>query len=139
MGCVQMIAGEKVPVNPDKFQNDMTTFYSADDVLTLLVHLGYLTYDEQNRVVWIPNGEVRQEFINSIEDGGLEPVVQAIHSSEKLLQATLSGDEQTVAELIEQVHQANVSILKYNNENALSCVISLAYYSAQKNYTLHHF
>ena len=134
---VQMIAGEKVSVNPDKFQNDMTTFHSADDVLTLLVHLGYLTYDEQNRVVWIPNGEVRQEFINSIEDGGWEPVVQAIHSSEKLLQATLSGDEETVAELIEQVHQANVSILKYNNENALSCVISLAYYSAQKNYTLH--
>ena len=134
---VQMIAGEKVPVNPDKFQNDMTTFYSADDVLTLLVHLGYLTYDEQNRVVWIPNGEVRQEFINSIEDGGWELVVQAIHSSEKLLQATLSDDEQTVAELIEQSHQANVSILKYNNENALSCVISLAYYSAQKNYTLH--
>ena len=67
---IQMIAGETVPVNPDKFQNDMTTFYSADDVLTLLVHLGYLTYDEQNRVVWIPNGEVRQEFINSIEDGG---------------------------------------------------------------------
>ena len=134
---VQMIAGEKVAVNPDKFQNDMTTFHSADDVLTLLVHLGYLTYDEQNRIVWIPNGEVRQEFINSIEDGGWEPVVQAIRSSEKLLQATLSGDEQTVAELIEQAHQANASILKYNDENALSCVISLAYYSAQKNYTLH--
>ena len=134
---VQMIAGETVPVNPDKFQNDMTTYYSADDVLTLLVHLGYLTYDEQNRVVWIPNGEVRQEFINSIEDGGWEPVVQAIRSSERLLQATLSGDEQTVAELIEQAHQANASILKYNDENALSCVISLAYYSAQKNYTLH--
>ena len=81
--------------------------------------------------------EVRQEFINSIEDGGWEPVVQAIHSSEKLLQATLSGDEETVAKLIEQAYQANVSILKYNNENALSCVISLAYYSAQKNYTLH--
>ena len=134
---VQMIAGEKVAVNPDKFQNDMTTFHSADDVLTLLVHLGYLTYDEQNRIVWIPNGEVRQEFINSIEDGGWEPVVQAIRSSEKLLQATLSGNEQTVAELIEQAHQANASILKYNDENALSCVISLAYYSAQKNYTLH--
>ena len=133
----RLIAGSSIEINPDKFQNDMTTFYSADDILTLLVHLGYLTYDEQNRVVWIPNGEVRQEFVNSIEDGGWEPIVQAIHSSEKLLQATLSGDEQTVAELIEQIHQANVSILKYNDENALSCVISLAYYSAQKNYTLH--
>ena len=75
-----------------------------------------------------------------VEDSGdkrWEPVVQAIRSSEKLLQATLSGNEQTVAELIEQAHQANASILKYNDENALSCVISLAYYSAQKNYTLH--
>lgn len=43
---IQMIAGECVRINPNKFQNDMTTFYSADDVLTLLVHLGYLTYDE---------------------------------------------------------------------------------------------
>lgn len=134
---VQMIAGEKVVVNPDKFQNDMTTFHSADDVLTLLVHLGYLTYDEKNRMIWIPNGEVQQEFINSIEDGGWEPVIDAIRSSEKLLQATISGDSETVADMIEQAHQENSSILKYNDENALSCVISLAYYSAQKNYTLH--
>ena len=68
---------------------------------------------------------------------GWGSVVTALETSEKLLQATLSGDEQTVAELIEQAHQANASILKYNDENALSCVISLAYYSAQKNYTLH--
>lgn len=88
-------------------------------------------------MIWIPNGEVRQEFINSIEDGGWEPVIDAIRSSEKLLQATISGDSETVADMIEQAHQENSSILKYNDENALSCVISLAYYSAQKNYTLH--
>ena len=80
----RLIAGSSIEINPDKFQNDMTTFYSADDILTLLVHLGYLTYDEQTRVVWSPNGEVRQEFVNSIEDGGWEPIVQAIHSSDKL-------------------------------------------------------
>ncbi|MDD7294779.1 MAG: AAA family ATPase [Oscillospiraceae bacterium] len=134
---VQMIAGERVRINPNKFQNDMTTFHSADDVLTLLVHLGYLTYDEQEQVVWIPNSEVQQEFINSIEDGGWESVMQAIRQSNQLLQATIAGQEETVATLIEQAHQANVSILKYNDENSLSCVISLAYYSAQKNYTLH--
>jgi len=134
---VQMIAGERVRINPNKFQNDMTTFHSADDVLTLLVHLGYLTYDEQEQVVWIPNSEVQQEFINSIEDGGWESVMQAIRQSNQLLQATISGQEETVATLIEQAHQANASILKYNDENSLSCVISLAYYSAQKNYILH--
>jgi len=133
---IQMIAGEKVKINPEKFQNDMTTFKSADDVLTLLVHLGYLTFDFYTREVWIPNSEVRQEFINSIEDGGWEHVMKAIRQSDTLLNATLNGDEKKVAEIIEQVHQDNTSILQYNDENSLSCVLSLAYYSAQKSHTI---
>ena len=55
----------KVPV---KFENDMTTLRSADGTFNLLVHLGYLTYDFYTGQVWIPNSEVAQEFINSIED-----------------------------------------------------------------------
>lgn len=133
---IQMIAGEKVKINPEKFQNDMTTFKSADDVLTLLVHLGYLTFDFHTKEVWIPNSEVRQEFINSIEDGGWEHVMKAIRQSDVLIDATLQGNEKKVAEIIEQVHQDNTSILQYNDENSLSCVLSLAYYSAQKSHTI---
>lgn len=133
---IKMIAGERVKINPEKFQNDMTTFHSADDVLTLLVHLGYLTFDFYTREVWIPNSEVRQEFINSIEDGGWEHVMNAIRQSDVLIDATLNGDEKKVAEIIEQLHQNNTSILKYNDENSLSCVLSLAYYSAQKSHTI---
>ena len=132
----RLIAGESVPVNPDKFQNDMTTLESADDVLTLLVHLGYLTYDFYNQKVTIPNQEVQKEFINCIEDGGWEPVMDAIRSSDELLSSTLDGDEEKVASMIEQAHQENTSILKYNDENALACVISLAYYSAKKDYSI---
>lgn len=112
----RLIAGESVPVNPDKFQNDMTTLESADDVLTLLVHLGYLTYDFYNQKVTIPNQEVQKEFINCIEDGGWEPVMDAIRSSDELLSATLEGDEEKTASMIEQAHQENTSILKYNDE-----------------------
>lgn len=133
----RLIAGESVPVNPDKFQNDMTALESADDVLTLLVHLGYLTYDFYNQIVTIPNQEVQKEFINCIEDGGWEPVMDAIRSSDELLMATLDGDEKKVASMIEQVHQENTSILKYNDENSLACVISLAYYSAKKDYVVY--
>ena len=100
----------------------MTTLESSDDVLTLLIHLGYLTYDFYKHTVSIPNQEVQKEFINCIEDGGWEPVMDAIRSSEELLAATLSGDEKKVAGMIEQVHQENVSILKYNDENSLSCI-----------------
>lgn len=132
-----MIAGKRISVNIGKFQNDMASFSSADDVLTLLVHLGYLTYDMTNGEVWIPNSEVQQEFINSIEDGGWEEVMEAINASSKLLDLTLKGDEEKVAEMIAKVHADNTSVLKYNDENSLSCVISLAYYSARKDYIVH--
>ena len=133
----RMIAGEKIKVNFSKFQNDMTTFNSADDVLTLLVHLGYLTYDFYSKEVWIPNSEIQHEFINSIEDGGWETVMTLIRQSDELLRATLACDEEKVAEMIEQAHQDNVSILQYNNENSLSCVVSLAYYSAREFYNIY--
>ncbi len=134
---VRMIASESVKVNAGKFQNDMTTFNSADDVLTLLIHLGYLTYDFDTKTTWIPNAEVQQEFINSIEDGGWEHIMHSIKLSDELLEATLQGDTERAAEIIEQVHDENTSILQYNNENSLSCILSLAYYSSKKKYTIH--
>lgn len=132
----QLIAGKKIEINPGKFQNDMTTLRSADDVFTLLVHLGYLTFDFYTNQVWIPNSEVAQEFINSIEDGGWEEVMKAIKNSDELLKATINCEEEKVAELIDKAHSDNTSILKYNDENSLSCVLSLAYYSARKIYTI---
>ena len=132
----QLIAGERIEINPGKFQNDMTTLRSADDIFTLLVHLGYLTFDFYTKQVWIPNSEVAQEFINSIEDGGWEEVVKAIKISDELLKVTLNCEEEKVAELIDKAHSDNTLILKYNDENSLSCVISFAYYSARKTYTI---
>ena len=132
----RLIAGSSIEINPDKFQNDMTTFASADDVLTLLVHLGYLTYDFDTCTVHIPNQEVQKEFINCIEDGGWEPVMDAIRKSEELLAATIRGEEETVARMIENAHQENTSILAYNDENSLSCTISLAFYFAREYYTM---
>ena len=99
-----MIAGESVIINTAKFQNDMVSLNSADDVLTLLVHLGYLTFRSTNTTgtgkVWIPNSEVKQEFINSIEDGGWGNLIKAIHASDVLLEATLNGNSEKVAEMI---------------------------------------
>ena len=133
----RMIAGEVIEINTTKFQNDMTSFSSADDVLTLLVHLGYLSFEFDTSTVRIPNSEVQQEFINSIEDGGWEFLVDSIKASEQLLEATLAEDSETVAKMIEKSHTENASILKYNDENALACVLSIAYYSARKKYIMH--
>lgn len=132
-----MIAGGHITINPAKFQNDMVTFKSADDVLTLLVHLGYLTYDAKEGKAWIPNSEVQQEFINSIEDGGWETIMHAIRASDELLKATIAGDADKVAQMVSAAHDENTSVLKYNDENSLACVISLAYYVARKEYIMH--
>ena len=134
---IRMIAGEKISVNTRKFQNDMCTFESADDILTLLIHLGYLTYDFDTKTAWIPNTEVRQEFISSIQDNGFEHVVKAIEQSDKLLKYTLEQNAEKVAEILSEVHSENTSLIQYNDENSLACVLTLAYYSAQDSYAIY--
>lgn len=62
-----MLAGEHIAINTDRFQNDMATFGSKDDVLTLLVHLGYLAFEQERSGVFIPNAEIAGEFRNAFE------------------------------------------------------------------------
>ena len=114
----------------------MTTFESADDVLTLLVHLGYLTYNFEEKTVRIPNEEVEEEFVTSIKSLKWKNVLNALNQSEKLLQAIWHKESNVVAKGIEKVHEENTSILAYNDENSLSCVISLAFYGAKEYYTI---
>ncbi len=132
----RLIAGEHIPVDVGSFQNDMTTFSYADDILSLLIHLGYLTYDFHGKTCYIPNAEVQDEFIRCIRDKSWEPVMNAIRASDELMELTVAGEENAVAEHIEAIHEKNASILQYNNETSLSCVIALAYYCARKNYTI---
>ena len=131
-----MLGGETIKIDPETFQNDMTTFETKDDVLTLLVHLGYLAFDKKTSSVFIPNREVRGEFVRAINGVNWASVAKAIEDSEKLLKATLAMDEKAVEEMLDIVHAENTSILTYNDENSLSCVITLAYYSAMNEYTI---
>lgn len=134
---VRLLAGERQKIDTTTFTNDMVTFQTQDDVLTLLVHLGYLTYDFQTKCVSIPNYEISEQFASTIKTMDWSEVIKALKASDALLEATLRSDAEKVAELIAQSHQENTSILKYNDENSLACVISLAYYAARKDYIMH--
>ena len=134
---ILMLAGGRCKVNPTKFQNDMSIVRSKDDVLTVLIHLGYLSYDWQKSECYIPNKEVSGEMVNAVEDNNWAGVVTALQASEQLLQDTLDGDEEAVARAIDAAHDENTSILSYNNENSLACVLSIAYYAAKNNYIVH--
>lgn len=133
---ISMLGGQRCRINTRTFQNDISSFKSKDDVLTLLVHLGYLAYDSVKKEVYIPNQEVADEFKNAVEYSGWEGISAALRASEDLLDATLREDEQAVERGIDKIHMVNTSILSYNDENSLSCVITIAYYAAQKDYTL---
>ena len=132
---VRMLAGESVAINIGTFSNDMTTFASKDDVLTLLVHLGYLTYNVTDGTVGIPNKEVSQEYVNAISTMSWKGVTDSLESSRKLLEALWALDEEAVAAGIEKAHD-EISILQYNDENSLSCTINLAFYFAREYYTI---
>ena len=130
-----MLAGEKVQINTGTFSNDMTNFQGKDDVLTLLIHLGYLSYHWPDKTVTIPNKEVSQEYINAISTMDWNEVTESVEASGKLLEALWNMDEKAVAEGIDKAHR-EISILQYNNENALSCTINLAFYFAREYYTI---
>ena len=132
---VRMLAGEQVQINTGTFSNDMTTFTSKDDVLTLLVHLGYLTYHRADKTVSIPNKEVAQEYVNAISTMEWGEVMRSVEASKKLLQAMWDMDAEAVARGIDQAHD-EISILQYNDENSLSCTINLAFYYAKEYYTI---
>ena len=124
----RLISGEEMPVNVRDFQNDFETFDKADDVLTLLIHLGYLTYHTENRTVRIPNNEVREEFkqLISSENEGKE-WMKLITRSKKLLDATLEKNTYTVTAIIEEIRAEHYAPQFYNNEQALRAIIKYAY------------
>lgn len=134
---INMLAGGRCHVNTTGFTNDLKMIRSKDDVLTVLIHLGYLSYDLEEEDCHIPNKEVRLELEQAIKLSSWNGITKTIEQSRSLLEATLRGDADAVAKYIDYAHDENTSILSYNDENSLSCVISIAYIFARNNYVIH--
>ena len=124
---VKLAAGEKIKVDISTFNNDFTSFTCKDDVLTLMIHLGYLTYNEETCEAWIPNEEVRLEYRTLVKKPSNSTLASLIQTSEKLLDDTLAGNEDEVAKAIEKVRETNYAPQYYNNEQALRYCIKFAY------------
>ena len=65
---ITMLSGASVEVKTTSFQNDMVTFKNKNDVLTALIHLGYLAYNQSRGTAFIPNEEIRIEFKEAVEE-----------------------------------------------------------------------
>lgn len=131
----RLIAGEEIEVDTDSFENDFETFNGRDDVLTLLIHLGYLTWDRMQRTARIPNEEIKAEFRNILKgDNVNRRWLELIGRSRKLLESTIEGDSDAVAEAIETIRSTQYAPTFYNDEQALRYVIKFAYIAAIDQY-----
>lgn len=131
---IEMISGSTVEVDTGTFQNDTVSFSSRDDVITYLIHLGYLAYDQRKQCGFIPNEEIRQELLAATKKTKWNELQEFEYQSEQLLEATLDREETLVADYIEQIHMEYASAIQYHNENSLSSVLTIAYLSAMKYY-----
>ncbi len=131
---IEMISGAEVRVNTATFKNDTVNIKSKDDVLTYMIHLGYLGYNQKMKTAFVPNEEIRQELTDAVESRRWSEMLEFQKDSERLLDATLDMDGTTVSTQIERIHNAYVSSVQYNNENSLSSVLAIAYLSAMQYY-----
>ena len=133
----KLLADQPQPVVTRTFTNDMVTFANKDDILTLLIHLGYLGYHSDDKTVYIPNKEIADEFVVSMQATGLwKETIETVEKSRQLLADTLKGNAGIVAEAIEKVHDSNSSVLNYNNEQSLRFIVLIAYYYAREQYNI---
>ena len=134
---VKLIAGEDVIVDVSTFSNDMVTFHSKDDVLTLLIHLGYLAIKGSTTlgvIVHIPNEEIKLEFKTCVKNNNrYAGVYDLIKNTDVLLNDIWSLNSEAVAKIFDEAHQDHTSILTYNNENSLANVIAISLFLSTTN------
>ena len=134
---VKLIAGEDVIVDVSTFSNDMVTFHSKDDVLTLLIHLGYLAIKGSTNlgvIVHIPNEEIKLEFKTCVKNNNrYAGVYDLIKNTDVLLNDIWALNSEAVAKIFDEAHQDHTSILTYNNENSLANVIAISLFLSTTN------
>ena len=134
---ITMMGGGKVPVEVDSYLNTMTDFHGKHDVFTYLIHLGYLAYDRENQLCYIPNEEIRKQWVISVQyEEDYAPIIQLVNDSKQLLEATLNKDEEAVAAALTEAHIRATNPLTYNNEASFQSAIGLAYFYANLKYTV---
>ena len=131
---IEMIAGNSVEIDVTSFQNDTVNFADKDDVLTYMIHLGYLAYNQRLKKAFVPNEEIREELIRATKRKKWNELLSFQQKSSVLLDATLDMDTETVAKSIEKIHSEYTSVIQYNDENSLSSVLTIAYLSAMQYY-----
>lgn len=123
---IEMLSGSRVRVNTAGCKNDMHTFVDKDQVLTTLIHLGYFAYDRTAQEAYVPNKEIQEVFYKYMENETGDNLSAFMALSERVVEAVLTMDADRTAQLVQKVHNDFISSIEYNDENSLSCTITVA-------------
>jgi len=126
----------KTNVDVTMFENDLTKIYSADSALTVLIHLGYLAYDEDRKSCYIPNYEILKEFERAVKVIDWKEYINPINTSNELYEATIKGDTEFINKTLDYNHQIFSTMYGKNTEAVLQMIIHLSYYNCRDNYTI---
>ena len=132
-----LLEGGEVIVDPNRYLNNVELFNSKDQLFTYLTHLGYLTInpDENPPRCRIPNGEIRSEWFNALEEAkGFKSIKDLLAPTRAVLEATEQLDAPRVAAALDNFHAQYSSSLTFNRESSLQSAILMAYFYARKDF-----
>lgn len=132
---VKLVSGIPVEVELQGYSASELQLNTRDEILSAMVVFGFLSYHDG--MLCIPNHELMMKFEKVLSRKSMGEVQNIVKQSKEMLEATLSGNEKKVAEVLEQIHDREIPFLKYNDENSLSCVITLSYLKAREYYDVH--
>ncbi|MCI8648493.1 MAG: AAA family ATPase, partial [Firmicutes bacterium] len=131
---VQMVAGNPVEVELNGYSAAEQSMNTRDEILSAMVVYGFLSYHEEE--LQIPNHELMLKFQRVLSRSSMGGISEIVKQSKAMLQATLTEDEEKVAAILKETHNREIPFLQYNDENSLSCVITLCYLYARKDYQI---
>ena len=131
---VQMVSGIPVNIHLEGYSAEQINLNTRDEILSAMTVYGFLSYHDET--LTIPNKELRMKFDYSLKNHQMGAISKLVLKSNEMLEATLRKDTETMEQLIQEAHDINIPIIKYNDENSLACVVTLVYLSARTKYTI---
>ncbi|MBQ3601455.1 MAG: AAA family ATPase [Lachnospiraceae bacterium] len=131
---LKMVSGEKIQFPLRYFKTGVQKLDTRQDILSVMIIYGFLSY--YDTFVSIPNRELMTKFEIVLEDSSMGYIAKLAQNSNKMLEATLTGDTDKMEEILEYVHNTEIPILQYNDENSLSCIVNLIYLNARDKYRI---
>ncbi|MGL5087663.1 MAG: AAA family ATPase [Clostridium sp.] len=130
---IEMVTGKEIDILIDEeFRAGQAAPKTKEEIYSAMIVLGFLSY--YDGYLKIPNNELMKEFHKALRDESFGYVAEIVENSRKMLKSTVNGEVETVTKILHDVHNSEIPILKYSDENSLACVVTLAYLSARDSY-----